>query len=235
VFGINPVGKDAFLGEEKRVVTLLCEEEFQALLDACDVVDGRIRKRGPAKRPPLRDFILFLRYTGCRVGEALHLRVEDVNRMLDEFSFRSTKNGEDRTLPLLPHIADILDKQDAGNGYWFVGEAVRNGLRIAFQKARASAGLDNLHMHDLRHMASSWMQHQGVDFISSEFLLGHKVRGMLGYYAHAYPKGVVEALEKLGNPFLKRLGRVTNGWQEADTGTEPQTERLLIHGDDGRL
>jgi len=53
-------------------------------------------------------------------------------------------------------------------------------------------------------MASTWMQRQGVDFLSSENLLGHRIRGMLGHYGHATREGIANALAMLANPFPSR-------------------------------
>ena len=148
------------------------------------------------------------------------MRLEDVNWTLDEFTFKDTKNRENRTLPLLPHLAAILERQEPVDGFFFGGSVFKNSLRLAWEKARTAVDLEDLHLHDFRHMASSWMQRQGVDFISNEYVLGHKIPGMLGYYAQSYPEGVHEALTKLAQPFPNSDRRVTNRWQIGETGTE---------------
>lgn len=52
------------------------------------------------------------------------------------------------------------------------------------------------------------------------YVMGHEVPGMHGYYTHSYPDGVRDALVKLAEPFPEVAGTVTNRWQDAGTGTE---------------
>ena len=215
--GENPVSGIRFDREEKRHIDLLTEEEFQAILTACEPrrtrsQRRRARDRGKPSRgmtaetPTLRDFVLFLRYTGCRAGEALNLSVEDVNYFQEELTFRGTKNDENRTVVMTraPHLVELVLRQQTQNGYIFGGPAHRNRLRHAWERARERAGFPALRFHDFRHMASTWMQRQGVDILSSENLLGHKIRGMLGHYGHATHEGLANAVAMLAKPFLSR-------------------------------
>lgn len=195
VSGDNPVRRRDLLPTKRRVVPRPSECQFQELLDACRPT------RATRARPELADVVLFLRFTACRLGEALNLRVLDVDFRSRELTFRHTKNGDDRTLPLLEHISGILKRQDTSTGYFFGGEAQRNRLRLAWQRARGRAGFDDLHLHDFRHIASTHMTAQHVDYVSNEYVLGHRVRGVFGIYTHPTREGVANALAALRSPF----------------------------------
>ena len=193
--GENPVLDKDIPKRGSLEITILAEEDFQALLTACQE-DDKHRRGGTA---PVSDIVLFLRYTGCRVGEALKLHVNDVNHLLGTFTFKNTKNHENRTLPLIPHLAEILDRQAPVDGRYFGGYGQRNRVRQAWERIRERAGFADYRLHDLRHLASTLMQWRADPF-SCEKVLGHKIPGMRGHYGHAVWEGLTTALQKLAEP-----------------------------------
>ncbi|MCZ3110860.1 tyrosine-type recombinase/integrase, partial [Acinetobacter baumannii] len=57
-------------------------------------------------------------------------------------------------------------------------------IQANFRKARERAGLDNLHLHDLRHSAASELINAGVDLYTVGRVLGHKDSRSTQRYAH---------------------------------------------------
>lgn len=56
-------------------------------------------------------FIALLRELGCRPGELAELRREDIDLQGRALRFRDTKNGTDRTVPIVEAVADLLSPQ----------------------------------------------------------------------------------------------------------------------------
>ena len=64
----------------------------------------------------------------------------------------------------------------------------------------ARAVVQDLHFHDLRHTAATWLCEAGVEYATTEKLLGHRLHGMGEQYIHNWnPKlrAAVTVLEKL--------------------------------------
>src|SRR5207244_8842849 len=66
----------------------------------------------------LRPLVIFLLYTGARVGEALWLDWRDVDLDRAHATFPKTKNGDARGVPLHPRVTASLKRlghRDGGN------------------------------------------------------------------------------------------------------------------------
>lgn len=172
------------------------------------------------------EYLLCL-YTGLRVGELSALRWEDVdleNNILhvnrtaqrlasSQMQTRKTRlavgtpksASSARQIPLPAFIADILREQKAnrgsGAGFLFPG---RNGLcrdpRSFQQKLNTickKAGLDDVHMHTLRHTFAARCLENGVRYDILSDLLGHSsIRITLDYYVHCSMQDKRESMEK---------------------------------------
>jgi integrase len=158
--------------------------------------------------PYLRGLFRFMLATGCRKGEALGLRWEQV-RLQEPSSvqFLDTKNGHDRTTPLTAGGVELLKAlpRIVGNPFVFAGEgraAIRNPQK-AWARARKRADLNHITLHDLRRSVGSWLGESGFSSKQIGNLLGHrsditsKVYIALG---DASSRAAVDALEKLKNP-----------------------------------
>jgi integrase len=225
--GENPVSHVRRGKEERRHVRLLSEPEFQRLLDACRPDRARSktrrardrdrpRRKMVPDRPTLADFVMFLRLTGCRVGEALNLRVEDVDAVGMTLTFRGTKNGEDRKLYMGIPLLKLVRQQQSNEGYVFGGPKHAERLRQAWKRARVQAGFPELRMHDLRHLAVSWMRQQGVDDPTIMAITGHKTLSMLDRYSHPRQAACKAALAKLAASLPQEADdtRMTQSGQE---------------------
>jgi integrase len=127
------------------VVRWLTHEEANRLIDAC--------------APHLRPLVMFLLYTGARLGEALWLDWRCIDLARGHVSFPKTKNGHPRGVPLhrdlvtelanLPHRDGSVFRRPDGKPYNPRGE--RGGqIKTAFQGAVKRAGLNNFRVHDCR-------------------------------------------------------------------------------------
>ena len=128
--------------------------------------------------------------TGCRSGEILNLRWDDVDRGGGELRLRQSKTGA-RMVPLTPTAATVLDAiaREPGNPWVIRGR--KRGTRLAsltaeWYRIRARAGLDGLRIHDLRHSYATRALSAGESLAMIGRLLGHAdIASTLRYAHHA--------------------------------------------------
>ncbi len=139
----------------------------------------------------------FLARTGCRVSEALGLTAADVDWNGDAVTFRDTKNGDDRTIPL---------PRD-GRGYvgmYVVGVSARPSqgeFNREWDRARRKMGLENdpgFVPHALRHTYASRLVNAGVPLPVVARLLGHRSIRTTMRYTHVSLNDSLTALKRAG-------------------------------------
>ncbi|MGE4279512.1 MAG: tyrosine-type recombinase/integrase [Magnetospirillum sp.] len=183
----------------------LTEEEERCLLEVA--------------APHLRDLIVFLIDTGARRSEATGLtwRYVDLDRQgRGTVSFMDTKSGKPRTVPLTSRVRDMLagwrtpaTKPDdrvflyrpMGRGD---GVCKNPGTPRPFgfpyepwKTALARAGLEDVHLHDLRHTFASRLVMRGVPLVTVSKLLGHASIHMTMRYSHLATNAYDEAISAL--------------------------------------
>lgn len=102
-----------------------------------------------------------------------------------------------------------------------------------WEKARALAGLDDLHVHDLRHTVGMRLRSAGVSPRTQDAILWHKSGEMTDHYAIAQLREVYDALESIAEPSdefetldLHALIRRTKMVQ--NTGKTPSNEKAAL-------
>ena len=194
----------------------LTHVEAQRLLQAAE---SPVNVKGMAltsqyKSPVLRDFIELALNTGCRKGELLNLKWENIdfsNRLLH---LEQTKSGEWQPVPINEAARQVLvrrirlrDEICPDTPWVFfhltpalhtkVGDRVKN-VRKAFSTACRRAGIGNFHIHDLRHTFASWLVMEGVPLFEVSKLLRHASIQMTERYAHLAPDYLHDAVASLG-------------------------------------
>jgi integrase len=147
---------------------------------------------------------------GFRRQELTSLRPEDVNLEHQTVSVAAcySKNGESRTLPVGPRLKTLLQDALATGGtaatVLFTDKKIPwspGGFANAFRRACASAGVETLGPHVLRHTFASRLVMAGVDLRTVQELMGHKSILMTMRYAHLSPDHKRLAMETLENRF----------------------------------
>ena len=199
-------GRAISLKAPVKLPRILAVAEVQAILDAC----GRLRDRF---------FFAVLHETGCRAGEALGLRHEDIAAAEREISIvpRENANGAraksgGRTVPaggeLIRLYADYLHLEygDIDSDYVFINIwAEPRGQAWSYPAAydlvrrlRAKTGLD-FDPHWFRHSAATRWLRDGVPVEVVSKLLGHSsVTVTSAVYGHLTAQDARAALEKAG-------------------------------------
>ena len=91
--------------------------------------------------------------TGMRRGEILGMEWRHINRAKNSLTIPRTKTGHTRTIPLTQRAFAILDGIPADGDRVFPVSA--NALRLAWERLRRRAGVDDFRFHDIRHEAIS--------------------------------------------------------------------------------
>jgi integrase len=146
----------------------------------------------------LRPLIIFLLYTGARVGEALWLDWREVDLTRGHVAFPKTKNGEARGVPLhgrvvaalanLPHREGEVFRRPDGRPYarprHIDDTSAGSRIKTAFNGAVARAGIKDFHPHDCRHTWATWQYASNRDLGALMRLGGWKSTAMVMRYAH---------------------------------------------------
>lgn len=162
--------------------------------------------------PPMALFLRLALTTGARKSELRSLRWSDVDLVRRAAVLRDTKNGEQRTLPIVQSVRDLLVEakrvQPLGSDLVFFDpkDPTRpKNIDTIWKHVRARAGLeadredslDRVVLHSTRHTAATKLIAGGANVIQAAAVTGHKTVGMLKRYAHLKTDDVVALADRL--------------------------------------
>lgn len=138
----------------------------------------------PFQRDDLADIILIAAYTGCRQGELLTIKAQDVDLVSNLLHIGgrpgfTTKAANYRTIPIHERILPVIEKrmEHAGAGVRLLGDEWndKDQLLRAFRKVRNFCGKgDEYVFHSLRHSFGTWCAQAGVPIRTIMDMMGHK-------------------------------------------------------------
>lgn len=198
----NPAAKLEKFPEPSHRERYLAEEELPRFLAALEQGEDRLSIAA----------IRLLLFTGCRRGEVVSLKWDQVHLTEGRLLLRETKNGRSRSVHLNAKAREVLgelderrgtDDRTAGTDYVFPS---RRGstkphifdLRNPFEKACAAAGIGGFRIHDLRHTFASVAVRAGASLFDVQKLLGHRDIAMTQRYAHLSADDLKAATERVG-------------------------------------
>ena len=174
--------------------------------------------QGTASQAQQADIVRLLLLTGCRRGEIVRLRREEVKD--DRLELGDSKTGP-RTVWLNAAARKVLARRMAqGNGprigsgasSWVfpsTSDPSRHqhyGLRL-WPAIRREAGIGDVRLHDLRHTVASQAVLNGVPLTVTARLLGHSDVRMTMRYAHVGDREIEAAAERVGRAICAMMGR----------------------------
>lgn len=200
----NPVSNITRFKEGKPRERFLTKEEIEKLLAICK----------QSKSPHLYPVTLFALCTGARRGEILGLKWQDVDFDRRTATFRDTKNGEHRSIPLSDSLAECLlnerAKRNILSEYVFPSvDGKRPGdIRAAWENAIKEADLSSICFHSLRHTVASHLTMGGASTLEVGAILGHKTLAMVKRYSHLSVSATAKVLDRMNEEVL---GKLVNG------------------------
>lgn len=138
-----------------------------------------------ADRHEVRVLIRAAFYTGMRLGELQRVEVG-----AGALHLADTKNGTRRSIPAHARLATCLR--------YLPLTTPKITLQRGFQRARRAAGMEHVHLHDLRHSAASELVNAGVDLYTVGAVLGHKDARSTQRYAHLRHETLADAIGRIG-------------------------------------
>jgi integrase len=181
-----------------HVQRFLTPDEIRRLLSACS----------KEPHPYLHSFIKLLLLTGARSSELRLCKWSDVNLTKAELYIGLSKNGRSRRIILsdasIKELYRIKEKSESlgtptmASNWVFTNPKTQlpyTSMQISFSKARNTARLENVRIHDLRHTFASLLINNGASIYEVQKLLGHHHVSMTERYAHLFPNTLKERAE----------------------------------------
>lgn len=185
--------------------------------------ESRDRFVGPDELPKLIEAIdgepnQYARYAlwlyllaGLRKEELLTARWADVDFNRRELRLVDTKNGKNHYLPLSDAAMEVLNQipRIEGNEYIIVGK--KPGAHLVnidkpWQRVRKAAGVEDVHIHDLRRTVGSWLAQAGNSLHLIGRVLNHSNSSTTAIYARFGQDHIREALDRHGEQILAAAG-----------------------------
>jgi integrase len=203
----NPFrGVEKSQGEPRRPMT---DAEFQALLRHAGAGRRKFGAKGKKQRPSpsdrrrrqrpssaarFRQVLVFLRFTGCRPGEATRLLWPDVDLEARELVLRrhktSKKTKKPRRVPIHPVVLKLLiflKRLGQPGEHVFLTHRKTPWHRVSLaqrlRRVRQAAGIpDDAKLYGLRHRFGTTAILRGVDLKTLSELMGHTTTRMTEHY-----------------------------------------------------
>lgn len=215
----NPMRQVSKKTEPRGVVRYLSDEERVALLKACRESEFK----------PLHLIVLFALTTGMRRGELLGLHWADVDLERRIAVLQDTKNGDRRSVPIVPEVASMLREHGKvrrlDTDLIFPGEAAKEKASANlpegsseeieppkaigpvwfdsyWYKALEVAKIENFRFHDLRHTAASYLAMSGATTGEIAAVLGHRTLQMVKRYAHLSDQHTGTVVERMTKKYF---------------------------------
>ena len=182
--------------EERRRERFLTDEELKRLGRVLHEVETR---KGVWAHAVAAIRLLLL--TGCRKGEILRLRWDEVDLEAHELRLPDTKTGP-RTISLSPEAVDVLAAipRVADNPFVFPGKFEGTHMRTLHNPWRViceRAELEDLRIHDCRHSYATRALALGESLPMIGRLLGHSQIETTARYAHLAKDSVRESAVRI--------------------------------------
>ena len=180
------------------------ERKERAYLDPADVD----RLLAAIDHPTVRLVVRTMYYSGMRIGEAVTLKLEDVDFGRNLFHIRKTKGKSDRVVPISSKLAEHLklylekERPDVASPWFFAlkktGQISKVYVNLVMKESQQRLGWKNpITAHALRHSFASNLIQQNVNLVHVQKLLGHSDLRTTSVYTSAKTDDLALSVEKL--------------------------------------
>lgn len=147
--------------------------------------------------------LLFLFATGCRLGEARALQLQDCNLNRQIAYLPTSKSGRERLIPLNHFALELIQLQfqrHGTTGLLFRGQDSVSQIsepRRYWYRVCNDCGLSGVRIHDARHTVATSLLNQGCSLDVLQKVLGHSSPKMTERYARLHDTTLVKAVNEL--------------------------------------
>lgn len=189
------VAKPKLNNQRERV---LSDKELKALLKAA----------AGSPNSYIHLIVLLAITSGARFGEIINLTWNDVDIKNRRLFLRKTKNGDQRTVPLIEETRAIIVAMSKVRRIDTTllfpredGKAPQE-IRKAWLNVLDEAGIKNFRFHDLRHTCATYLAENGATLIEIASILGHRTLQMVKRYSHITDKHNAALIQKMSKRVL---------------------------------
>jgi integrase len=175
----------------KRILNMAADEKnisIQSLRKVKPLEEDNVRKRYPTEDelkklfsnlpPHARQIVVTAFYSAMRLSELMKLTWDrvDLERGLIHLRAQDTKTTKPRDVPIHPYIIEMLNdmkkRAQSENVFTYNGKPIKRIAR-SFRTACRNAGIDDLWIHDFRHICITNWRMEGHDFARIMAASGH--------------------------------------------------------------
>ena len=180
---INPVAQIKKPSQPQGRKRVLNDAELSRMLQELEKINPFLK--------PLCEFAL---ETAMRRGELMSLLWVNVNFEKSVAFLPLTKNGQSRYVPLSMRaikILKLLPRDIEGR----VFPLNKGSVSVFFLRAARRAKVDDVHFHDLRHMALTRLSSRFTNILELAAISGHRELKMLQRYVHIKAEDLAKKME----------------------------------------
>lgn len=193
LININPMSKVKLMQKPTGRTRFLSDTEIEKLKSVCQ-----------EHSEILYIFFLLLLKTGGRFNEVRHLEVKDIDYNNNKVYFIDTKNKTHRGVHVdkntLALLSEYILKNNIDEGYVFSlakrGAKLRD-MKGILEQAIKKAGLQDFHIHDIRHTTASILARNGASLLEIAEILGQKSLTVARRYSHLTIKHTEELMSSI--------------------------------------
>ncbi len=178
----------------RKVVSTLSDEEIRAILNSFGTLPTDARNQA---------LFMILLDTGLRIGELVHLKMEDVH--MDEGYLKVLGKGKkERIVPIGNNAQKVLQRylfrfrpkpiNPVINNVFLSQSSnplTENSMKLTFTRLSKRSGVYRLHAHLCRHTFATRFLINGGDVFSLQQILGHSTLTMVSHYVNLASSHVV--------------------------------------------
>lgn len=169
------------------------------------------------RHPQRRIAVIVSVLTGMRLMEQFTLDWTQIDFDRNEINLTRTKNGDGRSIPMLPEVRAALLEQKKATGRKRTNKVfarIRGGdgaVKLKwFDQAVADAEIENYTWHNNRHTFCSWYMLAGGELLELKTIAGHKTLAMTARYAHLSPGHLRAGMKRLAQMTSRPAGELVN-------------------------
>jgi integrase len=205
--GVRPVAINDDLKVLRVILQYAIDLDFQVTIPRYKKLTERGQRRKPAwsaeqigdlltacaeVSPEILPMVVFLANTGCRKGEAIALRRDDINLESGVIHIQPSedwtpKSNRPREVPVNDSVCPFLQPENLGRVHAFVCPRTGEGWAVwperPWNRAVKKAGLSG-GPHQLRHAYATHLVKQTGDLFLVQRILGHTHTRVTEIYAH---------------------------------------------------